>query len=91
MSFESIHNYYEKLVRDELEVVVPRLKIKLSESAIEDVACVALNSLPPRYIKHDVDALFFMSREEKEEMINEVYKKVEEAIKIVSANPKEED
>ena len=29
-----------------------------------DVACIALNKLPARYVRHSVDATFYMSSEE---------------------------
>ena len=59
-----ITNYYEALVFD-------RIKRKLASTAkahdddyIADVACVALNKLPARYVRHIVDTRFFESEEE---------------------------
>ncbi|MBB3168774.1 late competence development ComFB family protein [Simiduia aestuariiviva] len=78
---DSIHNYYELQVLDEIA--------QRSERALEDadfmadVACVALNHLPPRYIRHDVDMSFFLSPQEQEEMQEKVRKSVKEAIKYV--------
>ena len=47
----------------------------LNEAAIlADVACVALNRLPPRYIRHDVDYSFYLTERERaqnEAAINE--------------------
>jgi hypothetical protein len=33
---------------------------------LADVACVALNRLPPRYIRHQVDYVFYLSERERE-------------------------
>jgi hypothetical protein len=32
---------------------------------LADVACVALNRLPPRYIRHEVDFVFYLSDRER--------------------------
>jgi hypothetical protein len=32
---------------------------------LADVACIALNSLRPRYVRHDIDMHFFTSNEER--------------------------
>lgn len=86
---DSIHNFYEPLVLDEIA--------KRSERALEDadfmadVACVALNHLPPRYIRHDVDMSFFLSPQEQEEMQKKVRKAVKEAIKYVTQRESENE
>lgn len=77
----SVHNYYERLVIDSL--------MSLSERAEEDsdfladVCCVALNHLPPRYIRHDVDMTFFMSPVELYETTEKVRESVMSAISYV--------
>ncbi|MFP4063457.1 MAG: late competence development ComFB family protein [Halochromatium sp.] len=72
MSFQSIHNYYEPLVIDYLvEHLAPELDIT-DENLLADIACLALNNLPARYIRHDVDMLFFLTAEEREQMQAEV-------------------
>ena len=59
MNFENIHNYYEKLVLDHMhEHLIDRQGIT-DQNLLEDVACVALNRLPTRYVRHDVDTAFF--------------------------------
>ncbi|AFU98068.1 peptidase, metallopeptidase [Simiduia agarivorans SA1 = DSM 21679] len=56
---------------------------------LADVACVALNHLPPRYIRHDVDMSFFLSPQEQEEMQKKVRKAVKDALRYVAerSNP----
>lgn len=36
-----------------------------SPELLADVACVALNRLPPRYIRHEVDFVFYLSDRER--------------------------
>ncbi|UTA46595.1 late competence development ComFB family protein [Simiduia sp. 21SJ11W-1] len=78
---DSIHNYYELQVLDE---IANRSSRALEDADfMADVACVALNHLPPRYIRHDVDMSFFLSPQEQEEMQKKVRKAVKDALKYV--------
>jgi competence protein ComFB len=79
---DSIHNFYELQVLDEIS---QRSERALTDADfMADVACVALNHLPPRYIRHDVDMSFFLSPQEQEEMQKKVRKAVKDAIKYVA-------
>ncbi len=64
--FTTLHNYYEKLVVA-LVVDLAHKYPLLSEEHHPDVACVALNRLPPRYIRHQVDLAFHMTEAERKE------------------------
>ena len=48
-----------------------------------DIACVALNNLPPRYVRHSVDMTFYLSTEEHIEMDERVSQAVRNAITFV--------
>ncbi|MBA4254717.1 MAG: hypothetical protein C0445_02445 [Polaromonas sp.] len=63
-SIEQIHNYYERLVLDE---VVRRVRDRRDVTAdmVADMACVALNKLPARYVRHDVDLVFYLTETER--------------------------
>jgi competence protein ComFB len=77
----SVHNYYERLVT---ETITNSNRRALSDpDFMADVSCVALNHLPPRYIRHDVDMSFFMSPMEREETAKKVQKAVNLALKFV--------
>lgn len=84
---DSVHNYYEHLVINQLFRASDRAKADLEFRA--DVSCVALNRLPPRYVRHDVDMTFFLSPMEMEEMDNKVAHAVNEAITYVEQREKE--
>lgn len=78
---DSIHNYYEGMVIDELS---RRLAERFgSNDYTADIACVALNHLPPRYIRHDVDMAFYLSPDERQEIISKVEQAVTHAINFV--------
>ena len=65
-SFDQVHNYYERLV---FEAVARRAAQPehqhFSADMLADVACVALNRLPVRYVRHDVDMMFYMTEQER--------------------------
>ncbi len=79
---DSIHNYYEHLVLEEIARTSERAHTDMNFLA--DVACVALNRLPPRYIRHDVDMTFFMSPLELQEIQDKTKKAVKDATDYVS-------
>jgi len=63
--FESVHNYNEESVfRSVIDCAVRYPRLVDDPELLADVACVALNHLPPRYIRHTVDMRYYMSDEE---------------------------
>ncbi len=64
--FESIRNYYEQAVfRRVLASARDYPQLSEDREVLADVACVALNRLPPKYIRNQVDMNFFMSSEDR--------------------------
>jgi hypothetical protein len=61
MIFSQVHNYHEKAI---YRLVAERAErypdLAARPELLADVACVALNRLPPRYIRSDVDMAFYM-------------------------------
>ncbi|WP_339672840.1 late competence development ComFB family protein [Dasania marina] len=86
--FDSIHNYYEPLVLEELQRVL--VDKDIDSEYIADVSCVALNNLPPRYIRHDVDMMFYLSSEERTEINKKISLAVKEAIAYVDTRSRAE-
>ena len=67
--FESVHNYCEQAVFRHVMVCVADFPQFADDAQVlADVACVALNKLPPRYIRNEVDMKFFMSTEDRAKM-----------------------
>lgn len=85
-----IHNYYERLVLEEIFEQSTRAQ-EGDRDFLADVACVALNRMPPRYIRHDVDMTFFMSPQDMHEIHNKVVHAVTDAINYVESRERGED
>lgn len=84
-----LHNYYERLVVQEVHDQSERVQ-QGDRDFLADVACVALNRLPPRYIRHDVDMTFFMSQQDMEEIEHKVSKAVTDALNYVESRERGE-
>ena len=76
-----IHNFYERRVLEAIHQKNERART--DRNFLADVACVALNRLPPRYIRYDVDMTFFTSPQEMIEMEEKIHKAVDFAIQYV--------
>jgi hypothetical protein len=63
-NFEQVHNYYERLVSEEVVRRAPKYE-NFTTDMLADVACVALNRLPARYVRHDVDLMFYLTEHER--------------------------
>ena len=64
-NFEQVHNYYERLVFEDvarMSATHPNFTMDM----LGDVACVALNRLPARYVRHDVDMMFYLTEDERD-------------------------
>lgn len=61
---EGITNYYESLVLSCIYHKLRGLPAAHDDEYIADVACVALNQLPSRYVRYIVDTRFFESEED---------------------------
>lgn len=86
---DSIHNYYERMVLEEIQHVMTDQPS--TPELLADIACVALNNLPPRYIRHDVDMAFYLSPHERMEMEDKVSEAVKLAIVFVNQRGARED
>ena len=80
MAFEGIHNYYEQLV---LKQIIDMGIDANNEDYLEDIACIALNQLPARYVRHNVDMVFYMTADEHTKMYADVEHAVKTAIKYI--------
>jgi hypothetical protein len=85
MADDSFHNYYEGAVLEYL-VDVARRDPALTEDNLADVACIALNHLPPRYVRFDVDMSFYLTTQEREEINLRTREAVGAAIETVKSD-----
>jgi competence protein ComFB len=76
----SIQNYYERLV---LEFIQQKLSGRDEEhdaDFVADLACLALNALPARYVRHAVDLWSHLGDADRTAMRQEVEDAVEAAL-----------
>ena len=85
MESVNFHNYYEKLV---LEHILEATGSSVIDSYIEDIACLALNQLPPRYVRHDIDMAFYLSSDERQTIERHIDIAVAKAIRHIALNRK---
>ena len=88
VDFDSVKNYYYNLVIQHVLKTYGEAEISAADGALEDIACLALNQLPPRYGRNSVDTAFYLSVEEQQEMVRAVELAVERAAEYVSDNPR---
>ncbi len=81
--FSGITNHYEYLVFLRIREQAPVEGVDLDEEQLEDVACVALNTLPPRYFRYSVDLAAHLSQEDHEKLKKDVNSAVEHAFELV--------
>jgi len=65
--FDTIHNHHERAVVEAVRNSSPRYPHLAAQELLADIACVALNRLPPRYIRHEVDFAFYLTDKERSE------------------------
>ena len=63
---DDIHNFYEKLVLEEIEK--RKLNGLYNDDVMADFCCTVLNQLPPRYIRYDVDMAFYLTQTDRMDM-----------------------
>jgi transposase len=86
LDFTSVRNHHEQAVfRSVVETANQFPGISHRPELLIDVACVALNRLPPRYIRHEADFAFFLSDRERADSELAVSEAVEYAFGFIQA------
>ncbi len=81
---DQIQNYYEhKVIESINEIAQPK---GYTHEQMIDLACLALNNLPTRYFRHEVDLAFFMSAHEHEDINRKVKEAVYDAIAFIESH-----
>lgn len=83
--FDTIHNYYERLVFDEVLRMASLRSKSIDPRLLADIACVALNRLPARYIRHDVDYSFYLTSEERDDQNRRIADAVAQSFAYVTS------
>lgn len=84
--FSTVHNAHEQAVFAAVQQMAPTYPM-LADNAdlLADVACVALNRLMPRYIRHGADMAFFTPEKERSDAARAVHESVEFAFGYIQA------
>ena len=75
---EGIHNHYESLLHNEIRR--RHLDQAYDEDALCDLTCTALNQLPAKYVRSEIDLLFYIEPDEREAMLVTTRKAVDYAL-----------
>jgi hypothetical protein len=86
MDFSSVYNTHEKTIFEAVVSAAARYPaIADDEGLLADVACVALNRMPPHYIRHSADLAFFTTEKERQAVLRNVAESVDFAFGYVQA------
>ncbi len=86
MDRSGIHNYYEHMVFDYIDQhIIPNTEGKPDDYFL-DIACIALNKLPTRYLRYEVDMAFFLNQQDRMDMQIAVRESITEAISYIDEN-----
>ena len=84
--FTLVRNHNERAVYDTVLRHAERYPgLGHNPELLADVACVALNRLAPRYIRHEVDFVFYLSERERGDSERQLLDAVECAFGFVQA------
>jgi len=84
--FTSVRNHNERAVFEAVSRQADRFPgIAHNPELLADVACVALNRLAPRYIRHEVDFVFYLSERERGDSERQLLDAVEYGFGFVQA------
>jgi hypothetical protein len=84
MNFASLYNYYEHLVFDYISRQLTQSYSEQDEEFFLDVACYSLTRLPSRYIRHEIDMVYYLVPGELEKMEQSVRQTVDDAARFIS-------
>lgn len=78
MILDNLYNYNERLISDYINQ--HNLVEQKSSDYLADLCCLALNQLPARYIRHEVDMAFYLPASERLSMEMMVHEAIEKAM-----------
>jgi hypothetical protein len=84
--FISVRNHNERAVFEAVERLAAGYPAMAGNNELlADVACVALNRIAPRYIRHEVDYVFYLSERERADSERQIAEAVEYGFGFVQA------
>ncbi|QGU33503.1 late competence development ComFB family protein [Thermochromatium tepidum] len=79
----NIQNYYEPLVMQSIRDKLSGRDEEYDADLVADLACLALNALPARYVRHTVDLWSHLGDSERAAVSREVEEAVESAFVVM--------
>ena len=89
MNFASLYNYYEHLVFEYISKNLVQKYPEQDEDFFLDVACYSLTRLPARYIRHEIDMIYYLAPGENEDMQKRIEQTVNDAAVFISGRIKD--
>jgi hypothetical protein len=83
--YATIFNHHERAVFAAIAGQAPAYPHLNDDETLGDIACVALNRLPPRYIRHEVDFAFYLTDRERADNERAISEAVAFAFEFVQA------
>lgn len=83
MNFASLSNYYEHLVFNFINETLIDQYPDEEENFFLDVACYSLTRLPSRYIRYEIDMIYYLAPGEHEEMEKRVAETVSTSAEFI--------
>jgi hypothetical protein len=84
-AFELIHNAHERPLLEAVAAALDKYPHLSDADLLADVACIALNRMSPRYIKHGVDMAFYQTHADRVRVSEEIDAAVDYAYRFVEA------
>lgn len=81
MPFQDAFNFCEKIVRD-LILASPETD-GLEADRLEDLYCLTLNGMPPRYVRHEADTVFYLTPDERADLEQRAVESMRKALQKV--------
>ncbi len=86
VSFESVRNHHEEAVFQVVLDLSSRYPaMEFDANLLVDVACIALNRLPARYIRHPIDLIFYTTEVEQAKTDKAIHQAVIEAFEFMAS------
>lgn len=90
MNFASVYNYYEHLVFSYITDTLVEKYQNHDEEFFLDVACYSLTRLPSRYIRHEIDMIYYLAPGESVKMEERVSSVVNDAAEFIDSRLKKQ-
>lgn len=81
---EEVQNFTESLVEDVFEQ--QGVFERYDGDTVQDLFCLVLNQLPPRYLRHSVDVRINITPEEQQAINSEILEAIDQGLQVIRSN-----